>query len=193
MNAHACHRQPSDPPKPIFPQRLTGCFFVCVGLQDRAQAAADGQPQAHPGLRQSRGVTFQARLIATHTVQALGRAGVRAILYTVARTSRAQRFSSTAVYPPCPRSPARTFETPAHPGTADTLLLRCPSTTATRLFNRAWLSRVVGREYVEAHSRLHVPGARRRLSLGLYYCSGSAAQVPGQDPPCPLGFHRTAS
>lgn len=42
--------------------------FLFASASDRAQAAADGQPQPHPGLRQSWGVTFQARLIATHTV-----------------------------------------------------------------------------------------------------------------------------
>ena len=42
--------------------------FLFASASDQAQAAADGQPLPHPGLRQSRGITFQARLLATHAI-----------------------------------------------------------------------------------------------------------------------------
>jgi hypothetical protein len=48
--------------------RAAAGAFLFASASDRAQAAADGQPQPHPGLRQSRGVTFPARLAATHPV-----------------------------------------------------------------------------------------------------------------------------
>jgi len=48
--------------------RAAADAFLFASASDRAQAAADGQPPPHPGLRQSRGITFRARLLATHTV-----------------------------------------------------------------------------------------------------------------------------
>jgi hypothetical protein len=48
--------------------RAAAGAFLFASASDRAQAAADGQPQSHPGLRPSRGVTFQARRIAPHAV-----------------------------------------------------------------------------------------------------------------------------
>ena len=49
--------------------RAAAGVFLFASASDRAQAAADGQPLPHPGLHQSRAITFQARLLATHTVR----------------------------------------------------------------------------------------------------------------------------
>jgi hypothetical protein len=94
----ACHRPPSDPSTPILPN---GCrsFFVCAGLRPgtgccRWPAATPSGSPPEPGSHFPGSPHRQ-----THDLTR-GRAGVRTILYTVARTSGAQRFSSTAVYPP---------------------------------------------------------------------------------------------
>jgi len=66
MNAARATASPVT--RPSQSSRAAAGDFLFASAPDRAQAAADGQPQPHPGLRQSRAVTFQARLIATHTV-----------------------------------------------------------------------------------------------------------------------------
>jgi len=48
--------------------RAAAGVFLFASASDPAQAASHGQQQPNPGLSQSRGVAFQARPIATHTV-----------------------------------------------------------------------------------------------------------------------------
>jgi hypothetical protein len=67
MNAPCATASPVTRPS-RFSTAAAGVFLF-ASASDRAQAASHGQPQPHPGLRQSWGVTFQARLIATHTVR----------------------------------------------------------------------------------------------------------------------------
>jgi hypothetical protein len=66
MNAQCATASPVTRPSRF--SRAAAGVFLFASASDRAQAAADGQSQPHAGLRQSRGVTFQARLLATHTV-----------------------------------------------------------------------------------------------------------------------------
>ena len=66
MNAPRATASPLTRPS-RFSRAAEGAFLF-ASASDRAQAAAHGQPQPNPGLRQTRGVTSQAHALATHTV-----------------------------------------------------------------------------------------------------------------------------